>query len=134
MSSSASLLVGELRPAASRPEEPGADNDGGLQRGRANGRCCAAPAQGQREAQRDEYGQQNASGLHSTGRILLNLWRIVRGEVKLNMYSFEACCAAVLRRRVPHVPPAQLAAWFAGGACAVLGRELFGAWSDGTCP
>jgi hypothetical protein len=59
--------------------------------------------------------------MHSTGRILLNLWRIMKGEIKLGNYTFESCAAAVLRKRVPHVPPQQLAAWYsAGEAGAVL--------------
>ncbi len=37
---------------------------------------------GLREKQDDEYGRLHASGLHSTGRMLLNLWRIIRGEVR----------------------------------------------------
>ncbi|GFH16260.1 DNA polymerase, partial [Haematococcus lacustris] len=68
-----------------------------------------------KERQEDEWGALHASGIHATGRVLLNLWRLVRGEVKLNMYSFESCCAAVLRRRVPRVPHTQMAAWFASG-------------------
>jgi hypothetical protein len=36
---------------------------------------------GTREGRDDEYGKLHASGLHSTGRILLNLWRLIRGEV-----------------------------------------------------
>lgn len=73
--------------------------------------------------QNDEWGALHASGLHVTGRILLNLWRVLRGELKLGSYSFESCCAAVLGLRVPRVREQQLALWFAaggggkGGAC-----------------
>lgn len=45
-------------------------------------------------------------------------------ELKLTSYSFESCCAAVLQLRLPRVPPAQLHAWFAGGAGAGRWRCL----------
>jgi len=64
----------------------------------------------------DEYGQHHASGLYSTGRIILNLWRLLRDELKLRIYTFEACAAAVLQLRTPRAPPWQLAQWFRGGA------------------
>ena len=42
-------------------------------------------------------------------------------ELKLYHYSLEACVAAVMRRRVPHVSQAVMAAWFdAGHAGEVL--------------
>lgn len=45
-------------------------------------------------------------------------------ELKLTSYSFESCVAAVLQLRVPHVPQAQLHAWFAGGPGAGRWRCL----------
>lgn len=36
-------------------------------------------------------------------------------ELKLSIYTLENCAAAVLRRRVPHIRPAQLASWFSAG-------------------
>ncbi|EDV19123.1 uncharacterized protein TRIADDRAFT_34116 [Trichoplax adhaerens] len=36
------------------------------------------------------------------GRILLNVWRIVRSEVTLNIYTFENVSYHVLHQRVPH--------------------------------
>lgn len=50
-----------------------------------------------------------------SGRIVLNMWRLMRGELKLTSYSFESVVAAVLRLRVPAVPQHQMAAWFNGG-------------------
>lgn len=63
----------------------------------------------------DEYGQLHASGIHVAGRVVLNLWRQMQGELKLTSYSFESCAAAVLQRRLPHVPHHQLAQWFNAG-------------------
>ncbi|KAK9829480.1 hypothetical protein WJX72_006119 [[Myrmecia] bisecta] len=68
-----------------------------------------------KEKQHDEYGTLHASGIHVTGRIVLNLWRILRSELKLNIYTFESCVAAVLQLRTPHVPSSVLAQWFKGG-------------------
>ena len=36
-------------------------------------------------------------------------------ELKLGIYTLESCAAAVLRLRVPHIPPHHLAAWFSAG-------------------
>jgi hypothetical protein len=49
-------------------------------------------------------------------------------QVKLAHYSFEACCAAVLRRRVPAIPHTQIARWFAAGELAAAAAAYF-AWS-----
>ena len=50
-------------------------------------------------------------------------------ELKLQIYTFENCVAAVLQLRVPHVPHTQMHAWFSagpGGACPPS-RRLAGA-------
>ena len=46
---------------------------------------------------------------------MLNVWRILRSELKLNIYTFESCVAAVLQLRTPHVQPHVLTHWFNGG-------------------
>ncbi|KAK3237761.1 hypothetical protein CYMTET_52186 [Cymbomonas tetramitiformis] len=69
-----------------------------------------------RRERADEYGESHASGIHLAGRVVLNLWRLLRSEVKLGIYTFENCVAAVLRHRVPHVPAHRLARWFTGAA------------------
>ena len=60
----------------------------------------------------DQYGWQHDSGLHVPGRIILNLWRIIRTEVKLSSYSFQNCVASILRIRVPRVKKSTMHAWF----------------------
>ena len=70
----------------------------------------------------DEYGWRHASGLHIGGRIVLNVWRLMRGELKLNIYTLENCTAAVLRLRVPHIPAPQLSEWFKSGSGVQGGR------------
>lgn len=63
----------------------------------------------------DEWGRTHASGLHVGGRIVLNVWRLMRGEVKLNMYTVEAVAETVLRRKIPSIPFRILTKWFASG-------------------
>ncbi|CAN0914193.1 DNA polymerase zeta catalytic subunit [Linum grandiflorum] len=63
----------------------------------------------------DEWGRTHASGVHVTGRIVLNVWRLVRSEVKLNLYTIEAVSEAVLRRKTPSIPYKVLTRWFASG-------------------
>ena len=69
---------------------------------------------GATEWREDTWGADHASGIAVAGRIVLNLWRILQSEVKLNNYSFEACVHGVLGRRVPHHPFSALTGWFAG--------------------
>ncbi|KAK1386104.1 DNA polymerase [Heracleum sosnowskyi] len=63
----------------------------------------------------DEWGRTHASGIHVSGRIILNCWRLVRSEVKLNMYTAEAVAEEVLRRKIPFIPCKELTKWFASG-------------------
>ncbi|ERN16936.1 hypothetical protein AMTR_s00057p00185570 [Amborella trichopoda] len=67
----------------------------------------------------DEWGRTHTSGVHVGGRIVLNLWRIMRNELRLGMHTLEAVAEAVLRRKVPSFPWRILSSWFSsdcGGA------------------
>lgn len=63
----------------------------------------------------DEWGRTHASGIHIGGRIVLNLWRLMRNEVKLNIYTLEAVAEAVLRRKLPYLHHRVLTQWFNSG-------------------
>ncbi|KAK4424650.1 DNA polymerase zeta catalytic subunit [Sesamum alatum] len=63
----------------------------------------------------DEWGRTHASGVHVGGRIVLNIWRLMRNEVKLNMYTVEAVAETVLRRKIPYIPSKVLTKWFSSG-------------------
>ncbi|XP_021281513.1 DNA polymerase zeta catalytic subunit isoform X2 [Herrania umbratica] len=63
----------------------------------------------------DEWGRTHASGVHVGGRIVLNVWRLMRGEVKLNMYTVEAVAESVLRQKIPSIPYKVLTKWFSSG-------------------
>ena len=60
---------------------------------------------------KDTYGWEHMAGMWVTGRVVFNLWRILRAEVKLQSYTFQSAAAAVLKRRVPAMPPTQLHGW-----------------------
>ena len=51
----------------------------------------------------DQYGWDHDSGIRVAGRIVLNMWRTIRAEVKLQSYSFENCVASILKIRVPRI-------------------------------
>lgn len=53
----------------------------------------------------DEWGRTQGSGIFVGGRLVLNLWRILRSEVNLQSHAFEASAAAVLRKRRAREPP-----------------------------
>ncbi|XP_063376973.1 DNA polymerase zeta catalytic subunit [Cydia fagiglandana] len=46
------------------------------------------------------------------GRIMFNVWRLLRHELALSDYSFENCMYQILKERVPAYSAAQLAAWW----------------------
>ncbi|MQM19565.1 hypothetical protein Taro_052570 [Colocasia esculenta] len=64
----------------------------------------------------DEWGRNHASGIHVGGRIVLNVWRLMRSELKLSMYSIEAVAEEVLRHKIPCIPVRTLNKWFLSGS------------------
>jgi DNA polymerase elongation subunit (family B) len=46
------------------------------------------------------------------GRVVLNLWRILRSEISLNIYTFENCSFHILNERVPKFSYSTLTSWF----------------------
>ncbi|XP_024534003.1 DNA polymerase zeta catalytic subunit [Selaginella moellendorffii] len=64
----------------------------------------------------DEWGRTHGSGIYVGGRTVLNLWRIMRGEVKLSNYTIECVGEEVLKRKVPRISWRDLTKWFASGA------------------
>lgn len=63
-------------------------------------------------ADKDEYGADHMSEIHVAGRIVLNLWRIIRHEVTLNIYSYENVSYHVLHQRSPLYSYRTLSDWF----------------------
>ena len=50
----------------------------------------------------DQWGSRKTSNFATNGRHVLNLWRIMRSELNLSMYSFENVAFNVLGRRFVH--------------------------------
>eukprot|EP01105_Mastigella_eilhardi_P017939 TRINITY_DN4137_c0_g1_i4.p1 TRINITY_DN4137_c0_g1~~TRINITY_DN4137_c0_g1_i4.p1 ORF type:complete len:1941 (-),score=416.30 TRINITY_DN4137_c0_g1_i4:61-5133(-) len=71
--------------------------------------CSAAVGQ-----TRDDWSFSHSSGIAIAGRIVLNVWRILRNEVKSCSYSQSVMAQRVLGYREPTYPPRVLTAWFAG--------------------
>lgn len=67
------------------------------------GRCPEHP--GRQELFEDSYGEVTQHNLHTSGRVSVNLWRALRFELKLPIYNFESCAAAILQMRVPEIAP-----------------------------
>jgi DNA polymerase zeta len=66
-----------------------------------------ATSRSSRSAGNDQWGMRNTSTFKVVGRHVLNLWRIMRSEQNLNVYSFENVAFHILRRRCArlfHVP------------------------------
>jgi hypothetical protein len=60
----------------------------------------------------DEGGDWADNDIHVTGRIVLELWRIMKSELKLFNYTYSNVAAHVLSLRVPFFSPCQLTKWF----------------------
>lgn len=46
------------------------------------------------------------------GRVVLNLWRVFKSEISLNIYTFENCCYHILKERNPKFSFGELNSWF----------------------
>ncbi|KAL7749691.1 DNA polymerase zeta [Sorochytrium milnesiophthora] len=62
--------------------------------------------------QEDKWGYTRASALHVVGRIVLNVWRLMRAEFNLTSYTFEALAFHVLHQRYPHFTNRTLTQWY----------------------
>nr|XP_009680867.1 PREDICTED: DNA polymerase zeta catalytic subunit [Struthio camelus australis] len=63
-------------------------------------------------AELDEYGSDTMSEIHIVGRIVLNIWRMMRHEVDLTNYTFENVGFHVLHQRFPLFTFRVLSDWF----------------------
>jgi DNA polymerase elongation subunit (family B) len=62
----------------------------------------------------DSWGYQHASGISMVGRIVFNVWRIMRSELALQSYSFESIAYHILHQRIPHYDHTTLTRWYTG--------------------
>uniref|UniRef100_A0A669Q9I9 DNA polymerase zeta catalytic subunit n=1 Tax=Phasianus colchicus TaxID=9054 RepID=A0A669Q9I9_PHACC len=63
-------------------------------------------------AELDEYGSDTMSEINIVGRIILNIWRMMRNEVNLMNYTFENVGFHVLHQRFPLFTFRVLSDWF----------------------
>jgi len=65
----------------------------------------------------DTYGASHGGGgggIWIVGRMVLNVWHLMKTEVKVNRYDLHTVVRHVLRRRVPSYSHASLTTWFSG--------------------
>lgn len=62
--------------------------------------------------EKDEYGAETMTEIHITGRIILNIWRIMKTEAALNNYTFENVAFHLLHQRYPLYSHRTLSDWF----------------------
>ncbi|KAF9229291.1 DNA/RNA polymerase [Gyrodon lividus] len=60
----------------------------------------------------DQWGARTTTTFKVTGRHVFNVWRIMRSDQTLGMYSFENVAFHLLHRRVPRYTPLTLTEWF----------------------
>eukprot|EP01028_Stygiella_incarcerata_P009942 TRINITY_DN492_c0_g1_i7.p1 TRINITY_DN492_c0_g1~~TRINITY_DN492_c0_g1_i7.p1 ORF type:complete len:1124 (+),score=271.51 TRINITY_DN492_c0_g1_i7:1568-4939(+) len=69
---------------------------------------------------KDKYGYKSQSGFHISGRIVLNLWRIMKSEVKERSYTLQAMAKAILKKRIPEFATSTLDEWLTDGKGSVV--------------
>jgi len=69
-------------------------------------------APSQREEHDEGYTADHESGIFITGRFVLNLWRRMKAELKLNNYSIGNVSWHLLKTTLPQFSPAQLHRWY----------------------
>ncbi|KAJ2495941.1 DNA polymerase zeta [Coemansia sp. RSA 1972] len=72
----------------------------------------------------DSWGYRKGAAIKIAGRHVLNIWRLLRGELRLTSYTFESTAEALLSERSPHHTSSQLATWFLDGPAVARIRVL----------
>ncbi|NP_001163919.1 REV3 like, DNA directed polymerase zeta catalytic subunit L homeolog [Xenopus laevis] len=63
-------------------------------------------------SEKDEYGADTMSEINIVGRIVLNVWRMMRSEAALTNYTFENVAFHILHQRFPLFTFRSLSDWF----------------------
>ncbi|KAJ2195574.1 DNA polymerase zeta [Coemansia sp. RSA 530] len=95
----------------------------GLQLEHALSRLSYRPQAGYKRAH-DSWGYRKGAAIKFAGRNVLNIWRLLRSELRLTSYTFESTAEALLGERSPHHTSAQLATWFLDGPAVARIRVL----------
>ncbi|KAI9023323.1 hypothetical protein DFJ74DRAFT_606172 [Hyaloraphidium curvatum] len=75
----------------------------------------------------DNWGFRKASSVHVDGRIVLNIWRLMRAELNLTSYTLENLVYHILHQRIPHFSFAKLTQWY-NGPHGLKGRTMVYYW------
>ncbi|KAF3912680.1 hypothetical protein ABW21_db0203950 [Orbilia brochopaga] len=70
----------------------------------------------------DRWGFTHTSSIRVTGRHLINIWRVMRGELNLLQYTMENVTFHLLHRRIPHYSHRDLTRWYTGDNSSQLAR------------
>nr|XP_039265405.1 LOW QUALITY PROTEIN: uncharacterized protein LOC120341041 [Styela clava] len=79
---------------------------------RAISRVPADEQRNRHAASGDAFGADNASELHVVGRLVLNLWRLMKTELALYDYTFESVAYHLLHERHPSYDHQTLTNWY----------------------
>jgi DNA polymerase zeta len=60
----------------------------------------------------DTYAEEHNSGIFITGRIVLNLWKIMSQELKLSNYTYHNVAYNLLRQRIPVFSHGHMTRWY----------------------
>eukprot|EP00172_Hildenbrandia_rubra_P001553 Plantae.Rhodophyta-Hildenbrandia_rubra.ctg21211.p1 GENE.Plantae.Rhodophyta-Hildenbrandia_rubra.ctg21211~~Plantae.Rhodophyta-Hildenbrandia_rubra.ctg21211.p1 ORF type:complete len:1075 (+),score=121.41 Plantae.Rhodophyta-Hildenbrandia_rubra.ctg21211:1897-5121(+) len=83
-------------------------------------RLFSSADQGQRpDSAAAQYFRRKGVNIGVPGRHVINLWRVVRSEVKLAAYSLERVVSEVLSKRIPIYSHNTLSKWFNSPHCAL---------------
>lgn len=64
----------------------------------------------------NRYSYNHSSGILIAGRMVLNVWRLLRSEVKLNIYTYQNTVFHVLHKRYQAITSPALINMFTKGA------------------
>ena len=63
----------------------------------------------------DIYAEDHDSGIFITGKIIINVWKIMKSELKLMDYSYNNVCHHLLKHEIPRYTNTQLTKFYRGG-------------------
>ncbi|PWY98545.1 putative catalytic subunit of DNA polymerase zeta UPR-1 [Testicularia cyperi] len=72
----------------------------------------------------DNYAYTQSSALRITGRHVLNLWRLMKGELALNLYTLENVAYHLLHKRVPRFSHHTITQWYSSPRPADVRKAL----------
>jgi DNA polymerase zeta len=72
----------------------------------------------------DEWGERKASEIHIVGRLVFNVWRLMRSELTLSSYTIQNVAAQTLRVRLPDYKHPVLHEWVTRPTLGTFDRAI----------